>query len=72
MENTLIICPNDTKEKLLEEYSNRDDLLNIKFMNKDEYISNYYYSYDEKTIQYLMDKYNFNIDVCKVYLKSMY
>lgn len=62
---TLIICPNETKMKLLKEASSKDKLLNIKFMTKEEYKKIYYFSYDEKTLAYLMKKYNYNIDVCK-------
>ena len=69
---TLIICPNDYKMSVLDSYSNNNNLHNIKFMDKKEYINNYYFTYDERTIQYLMDKYNYNLDVAKVYLKYLY
>ena len=41
-------------------------------MTKKEYLDNYYFSYDDDAIYYLMKKYNLNIDVCKVYLKNLY
>lgn len=69
---TLIICPNDYKMSILDSYSNEEKLHNFKFMSKKEFIDNYYFSYDEKAIEYLMDKYNYNLDVCKVYLKYLY
>ena len=69
---TLIICPNETKMKLLKDSSSKNELLNIKFMTKEEYKNIYYFSYDEKTLAYLMKKYNYNIDVCKVYLNNLY
>ena len=72
MNNQVIICPNDEKMNILDSYSKIDNLHNIKFMNKKEFINNYYFSYDETAIQYLMDKYNYNLDVCKVYLKYLY
>ncbi|MDO4995750.1 MAG: PD-(D/E)XK nuclease family protein [Bacilli bacterium] len=72
MNNQVIICPNDEKMNILDGYSKIDNLHNIKFMNKKEFINNYYFSYDETAIQYLMDKYNYNLDVCKVYLKYLY
>ena len=68
----LIICPNDIKMKLLSNYSSDQELLNIKFMTKNEYLTKYYFSYDEKAIYFLMDKYNLNIDVAKVYLNNLY
>ena len=41
-------------------------------MTKKEFIDNYYFSYDDKTLYYLMDKYHFNLDVCRVYLSNLY
>ena len=72
MENRIIICPNDEKMNILDNYSKEENLHNIKFINKKEFINNYFFSYDEQAIQYLMDKYNYNLDVCKVYLKYLY
>ena len=69
---TFIICPNETKMKLLKDASSKNELLNIKFMTKEEYKNIYYFSYNEKTLAYLMKKYNYNIDVCKVYLNNLY
>jgi len=70
--NKLIICPNQEKIKILEELSTKKELLNIKFMTKDEFINNYYFSYNEDAIYYLMTKYNLHIDVAKLYLKYLY
>lgn len=68
----IIICPNDQKKKILNKLSNQDKLFNIKFFTKKEFINNYYFSYNDKTIYYLMNKYNLNIDVVKVYLNNLY
>lgn len=68
----LIICPNDLKMKILNEFSKEKELMNIKFMTKNEYLNKYYFNYDERALYYLMDKYNFNIDVAKVYLNNLY
>ena len=66
----LIICPNNIKMQLLCE--NNNHLQNIKYITKDEYLHKYYFSYDEKAIYYLMNNYNLNIDVAKVYLNNLY
>ena len=71
-EKVLMVCPNEEKMKILENTTNDKELNNIKFMTKEEYISNYYFTYDNKTISYLINKYNYNLDVCKVYLKNLY
>ena len=70
--NTLIICPSEEKIKILKTISHDKNLLNIKFMTKEEYINNYYFSFDEKALHYLMKKYNYNLDVAKVYLNNLY
>ena len=67
----LIICPNEEKLKILLELNNSKELNPIKFMTKNEFFNNYYFSYDDDTIYYLMKKYQFNIDVCKVYLINL-
>ena len=65
----LIICPNDTKLQLL---GNNNELTNIKYMTKSEYLNKYYFSYDDRALYYLMDKYNLNVDVVKVCLNNLY
>ena len=67
----LIICPNDTKLQLLNSINSSNQLHNMKFMTKNEYLNKYYFSYDEKTLYYLMDKYQLNIDVAKLYLNNL-
>ena len=68
----IIICPNDEKLNILEKINNNNELHSIKFMTINEFINNYYFSYDTKAIYYLMKKYGFNIDVVKVYLNNLY
>lgn len=71
-ENILIICPNEEKIKILDKLSKDARLYDIKFMTKEEYKKNYFYNYDEKSLYYLLNKYKFNLDVAKVYLKNLY
>lgn len=71
-DNSLIICPNSTKMQILNEQMTIDKLYNIKFMTKEEFKNNYFFSYDERTLFYLMQKYNYNLDVAKVYLNNLY
>lgn len=68
----LIICPTEEKNKILNKLQEQTKLYNIKFMSIEEFKSNYFFSYDEKSIYYLMKKYSYNIDVCKVYLNNLY
>ena len=71
-ENILMIIPNNEKMKLLSNLEKDNSLHNIKFMTKEEFLSNYYFKSDEKTLFYLLHKYKFNLDVAKVYLKNLY
>ena len=68
----LIICPNDIKMKLLSKANEEKELFDIKFITKREYLNKYYFSYDERALYRLMDKYNLHIDVAKVYLRYLY
>ena len=72
MKDKIIICPNEEKIKILNSFNNDSYLSSVKFMTKEEYINNYYFSYKEDAIFYLMKKYGFHIDVCKIYLKNLY
>ena len=72
MNNVLMICPNSKKLKLLEQERNDKELHNIKFMTKEEFIGNYFFKTNEKTLEYLLKKYNFNLDVARVYLNNLY
>ena len=71
-ENILMIIPNNEKMKLLSNLEKENSLHNIKFMTKEEFLSNYYFKSNEKTLFYLLNKYKFNLDVAKVYLKNLY
>ena len=63
----IVVTPNSNKLKILDSFNNDKELHNIKFMTKKEFIDNYYCSYDDKTILYLLKKYHLNIDIVKVY-----
>ena len=71
-DNMLIVCPNSLKMQILAQQATVEKIYNLKFMTKEEFKSNYYFSYDEKAIFYLMQKYHYNLDVVKVYLKNLY
>lgn len=65
----LIITPNSNKKRLLLE-ENNNKLSNIKYITKEEYLSNYY-NYDVRALSYLIEKYNLNIEIAKIYLESL-
>ena len=72
-DNLLIVCPNNLKLSILKDLSKTDKIFDIKFMTKEEFRDNYYFKIDkDAAILYLMKKYQYDIDVCKVYLNNLY
>jgi len=70
--NTILLLPNKIKKKIIEKIRQTKKLLDIKFMSMDEFINNYYFTYDNQTIHYLMTKYHWKYEVCLVYLNNLY
>ena len=50
---------------------NRKKLVNEKIMTMQEFISKFLFTYNEKTIYYLMSKYNIKYDIALTYLSNM-
>lgn len=71
-DNILIICPNEEKLKILKQLEQEEKLYNVKFMTKEEYLGNYFFTYQDSAILYLMKKYHYKVDVCRVYLSYLY
>lgn len=69
--NAIIITPDNLKKKLLKRL-NSNKLMNFKIMTLTEVRNKFYFSYDEQAIYYLMNKYNYVIDVAKMYLSKIY
>jgi ATP-dependent helicase/DNAse subunit B len=67
-DKTIIIC--EDKISILKEISN--SFLDIKFYTKKEFLEEYLFKYDEKALYYLINKYNYKIDVAKMYLDNIY
>lgn len=65
---TLIICNNTVKELILNMHLFKP----IKFMNKLEFLSKYFFTYDEFAIKYISDKYNIRYDIAKEYIDNLY
>ncbi len=70
--NTLLIIPNNIKNKVLKKLSDSSILFNIKIMSLEEFRNKFYFSYDEKSIYYLMNKYGYKYSIAKEYLNSLY
>ena len=68
----IIICSYDEKIKLLKKEASKPEISFVKYMTKEEFFRAYYFSYDNKAIYYLVDKYNYPVDVCHEYINEMY
>ena len=68
---TLLIVPNDFKTKILKILDKENRLINIKIMTIKEFLEHYFYSYNEETIFYVMNKYKVRYSNAKMYLDNM-
>lgn len=71
-ENNLIICPNSLKKKIINEINKNEDLVSYKIIDLKTFLQNYFFSYDKKTIYYLINKLNLKYDIVLEYLESFY
>lgn len=69
-DQTLFIIPDNIKEHVL--LSCRDTLENKKIYTITQFIKQYFFDYNEKTIYYLMEKYNVKYDTALIYLNNIY
>lgn len=67
--NIIITSYNNKLNKLKELNST---LSNIKIYTLNEFNRLYYFDYDEKTIYYIMNKYNVIYDIAEIYINNLY
>jgi len=67
--NCIVICNSNYKMQLLKSINK---LINIKFFSMNEFIKSYLFDYDEKTILYLIKKYNINYEIALEYINNLY
>lgn len=53
LDNALIICPSNYKDKLLERFNKEKTIANISFMSLNEYKKNIFFDYDINAIKFL-------------------
>ena len=73
LDNTILIVMNGEKKKLIKHFSeNNFSSLNPKIFTITKFIDKYYFSYDERAIYYLKEKYHYQYDVAIMYLSLLY
>ena len=70
-DNSIVIVPASVKNSLLKDLSRSSSLLNIKIITREEFLERSTFSYDVDAILFLMDKYKYDLNVCKIYLDNM-
>ncbi len=70
--NTLIICPDSYKKKLLASFYNEKKIVSASFLSLEEYKKNYYFDYDYRAIKYLCDKYSLSVNNAKEIIENIY
>lgn len=69
LENALVVCPNDIKKEILKK---KKTLIDTKFMTKEEYKNRYFFSYTNQTLDYLMEKYGYLLEVARMMVEELY
>lgn len=69
--DVLLIVPQNIKNKTIKEI-NKKSLNNTKVTTFEEIKNNLYFTYDEKTIHYIMKNYKVNYNLSKTYLDNLY
>ena len=72
MKEVVLLVPSSIKKYVIKEIREKYYNYNIKFMSLDEFIKKYTFSYDNKTIYYLMKKYNIKYSTALIYLDNLY
>lgn len=70
-DNSIVICDEFYKKKILTDYSENKKIVNFKIININEFINKMTFNYDTKTIYYIMNKYDLKYEVALIYLKNL-
>ena len=70
--NYILLVPNNIKKEIIKKVREKHYNYNIKFMSIEEFTKKITFDYNEKTIYYLMKRFNINKDISKLYLDNLY
>ena len=68
----LIITNEFNKMDILKKLTNEKKFNNYKFYSFNELKRKLFFDYDNKTIEYVMKKYNVNLSIAKIYIENLY
>jgi len=69
---TLLIIPNNIREKVVNYFGKKSELFNIKLMCLEEVKKHFYFDYDVRAVLYLMDNYCLEPDIAHTILELLY
>ena len=72
MKEYILLIPNNIKNKVIKKVREKYFNYNIKFMSLEDFSKKVTFTYDEKTIYYLMKEYSYNYSTALVYLDNLY
>ena len=67
--DSIIITSNTSKKEILKQ---NNSLNYFKIYTLSEFNKLYYFDYNEKTIYYVMNKYNVKYEIAKIYVNNLY
>lgn len=70
-DNSIVIVPSMLKTNILKKLDQDNKLYNIKFMSREEFVERSTFSYSDDSILYLMDKYKYDYNICKILIDNM-
>ena len=70
--NSLLIIPNNIKEKVIEYISSLDKIIDVKILSLNELKEELLFNIDDESILFLMDKYKLKKEVAVEYLNNIY
>ena len=71
-DNNLIIVPNSYRKKVIREINGLSHLISYKVMSLEEFLENYFFSYNKETIYYVMKRLEVSYEIALEYIKHLY
>ena len=72
LSGTLIVCPNDLKNVILERLSEEKKIIDVKFTDRNEYRKRWFFDYDTEALRYVTDRCHLSIDNARELLQNLY
>ena len=72
LNGTLIVCPNDWKNVILERLSEEKKIIDVKFLDLNEYRKRWYFDHDLEAVRYVMKRDGISIDNAEELLQNLF